>query len=710
MTSSDTGSSFPVDAFTGSEGHDMPSSTRLEAVDVSTIFKLIIEDDEGKTIVFPLIEGEFTIGRHDANAICLVERNVSRRHAKVIRKDDAIFVEDLDSYIGVRLNGERIIEQMRISEGDLVEIGDYHLALRKIDSEEEALSSQVTQALPAGSEVTEDRAAEGLDTYQLQHQWTEDQPPDFRLPDELLSQARLGKGHVNPQSTEGAKSENGGRSPLHDTLPERPSAIRREEPTGRRDESTSELPPFPGSTADINPVAPLSARGSKGDDPFLREPVDTEPGHRTGRGPPLVADKPRLVCVNTQYAGQSYSLDRKHLVIGRVDDNDIVIEHRSVSRNHAKLVASGDGQEIHDLQSANGVLVNGEEFAQTRLRSGDLIELGTVRFRFIAPGDAFRANEEEAREMRANGFEPPGVVPGGAPKSESTRRLADSDLGLASTAGTHMGLGARQSSGFGRARTAVITRVPADAGSRPPPPPKRAASRIPSNYSSGIDEDLPYPMPIRGTHVGRRAILGLIAVLSVVVVILLILLLDRGQRTYDRELEALYQQGRYDEVKVYYEAHEREFNQPMKAATLFGRALDRIESPEFDGPGVDAPPIKDSEQSVSKASEALVKEEDTKVTLSLAARTRRATQLSQQGQDALNDNALDQAEQFLTECTKLAPAFAVCHKSLGMLFAAKEQRERSLLHYSRYLELAPDSDDAGDVRAMIKAIKGTNRQ
>ena len=387
----------------------MPTSTRLEAVDVSTIFKLIIEDDEGKTIVFPLAEGEFTIGRLEKNAICLVERNVSRRHAKVVRKEDEIFVEDLDSYIGVRLNGERIAEQAQIKEGDLVEIGDYHLALRRTDAEEEAISSQVTQALPIDGEASDERPTEGLEPYPSQSQWTDDQSPDFRLPDELLSQARLAQGQTKSGPLESTVEE-GARGPLHDTLPERPSAIRRDEPK-------SELPPFPGSTADIDPVAPLSASTNRKSDPFLREPVDVDPGHRTGRGPPLVSDKPRLICVNTQYAGQSYIIDRKHLVVGRVDDNDIVIEHRSVSRNHAKLSSNGGVQEIHDLQSANGVLVNGEEFAKTRLHSGDLVELGTVRFRFIASGDSFRANEEEAREMRANGFEPPGVVPGGVSKA-----------------------------------------------------------------------------------------------------------------------------------------------------------------------------------------------------------------------------------------------------------------------------------------------------
>ena len=42
------------------------------------MFKLVIQDDEGKTTVVPLIRDEITIGRKEGNTIRLTERNVSR--------------------------------------------------------------------------------------------------------------------------------------------------------------------------------------------------------------------------------------------------------------------------------------------------------------------------------------------------------------------------------------------------------------------------------------------------------------------------------------------------------------------------------------------------------------------------------------------------------------------------------------------------------
>ena len=65
------------------------------------MFKLVIQDDEGKTTVVPLIRDEITIGRKEGNTIRLTERNVSRRHARIVRNNGAVLLEDLDSYNGI---------------------------------------------------------------------------------------------------------------------------------------------------------------------------------------------------------------------------------------------------------------------------------------------------------------------------------------------------------------------------------------------------------------------------------------------------------------------------------------------------------------------------------------------------------------------------------------------------------------------------------
>jgi pSer/pThr/pTyr-binding forkhead associated (FHA) protein len=91
--------------------------------------KLVIEDGAGTRSVVPFAD-EVTLGRgQDGVTFRLADRNVSRRHARFLRQNGTIFVEDLGSLLGTLVNGERIEGRRRLREGDVVQIGDYDLAV-----------------------------------------------------------------------------------------------------------------------------------------------------------------------------------------------------------------------------------------------------------------------------------------------------------------------------------------------------------------------------------------------------------------------------------------------------------------------------------------------------------------------------------------------------------------------------------------------------
>src|SRR6202789_2895906 len=104
------------------------------------MWKLAIEDDEGKQTVVPLTRDEYTIGRKDGNTIRLTERNVSREHARLYKKNGkgaegaaaptTVVLEDLTSYNGVFVNGLRVTHAQNLAHGDLVQIGDYRIVLQ----------------------------------------------------------------------------------------------------------------------------------------------------------------------------------------------------------------------------------------------------------------------------------------------------------------------------------------------------------------------------------------------------------------------------------------------------------------------------------------------------------------------------------------------------------------------------------------------------
>jgi pSer/pThr/pTyr-binding forkhead associated (FHA) protein len=100
------------------------------------MWKLVIEDDEGKRTVVPLTRDDYSIGRQEGNTIRLTERNVSRQHGRVRRNrtangsGNAFFLEDLRSYNGVFVNGLRVAHQQDLQNGDLIQIGDYRIVLQ----------------------------------------------------------------------------------------------------------------------------------------------------------------------------------------------------------------------------------------------------------------------------------------------------------------------------------------------------------------------------------------------------------------------------------------------------------------------------------------------------------------------------------------------------------------------------------------------------
>ena len=71
--------------------------------------------------------------------------------------------------------------------------------------------------------------------------------------------------------------------------------------------------------------------------------------------------------------------------MGRELDNTLRLPDPSISRHHCVLRKVGGGYEIQDLQSSNGVLVNGNRVQSSPLRDGDRITLGQVQLTFQDP-------------------------------------------------------------------------------------------------------------------------------------------------------------------------------------------------------------------------------------------------------------------------------------------------------------------------------------
>ena len=74
----------------------------------------------------------------------------------------------------------------------------------------------------------------------------------------------------------------------------------------------------------------------------------------------------------------THELARDIVMIGRAPLNHIVIDHPTVSAQHAALLRTGDSYSLKDLNSTNGTQINGNFVTDAELKDGDTIRFGSV--------------------------------------------------------------------------------------------------------------------------------------------------------------------------------------------------------------------------------------------------------------------------------------------------------------------------------------------
>jgi pSer/pThr/pTyr-binding forkhead associated (FHA) protein len=79
--------------------------------------------EDGSTLVHKLENEVTTIGRHPENLVVLTCPSSSGRHAVIKQAADGVYVHDLNSSNGTRVNGAEI-EEAKLKDGDRVGFGD----------------------------------------------------------------------------------------------------------------------------------------------------------------------------------------------------------------------------------------------------------------------------------------------------------------------------------------------------------------------------------------------------------------------------------------------------------------------------------------------------------------------------------------------------------------------------------------------------------
>src|SRR4051812_12912320 len=113
----------------------------------------------------------------------------------------------------------------------------------------------------------------------------------------------------------------------------------------------------------------------------------------------------RLVALND---GPDIVVDKPILLVGRHSECDIQIDSRKISRRHCCIAQVNDYLVVRDLDSTNGVRINGVRVVEGKLNNGDELTIGNHRYQ-VAWDDAAPA----APPPRPAGAGPPQPPPRG---------------------------------------------------------------------------------------------------------------------------------------------------------------------------------------------------------------------------------------------------------------------------------------------------------
>ena len=118
---------------------------------------------------------------------------------------------------------------------------------------------------------------------------------------------------------------------------------------------------------------------------------ETAVSRETSDAPKAHAVRTFMFALSTESGPRLLAFRISNLLIGRLPDNHLALNHGSVSRRHARISVKPTGVLIEDMGSQNGTTLNGVPVTSPEnVRPGDVLRIGHVPlfyFGFVAPDD-----------------------------------------------------------------------------------------------------------------------------------------------------------------------------------------------------------------------------------------------------------------------------------------------------------------------------------
>lgn len=327
---------------------------------------------------------------------------VSRKHAQLQWLDDKWIVVDLNSSYGVFVNGQKVSSQQAISVGSSIQFGTDGPVLRVVWFE---VLSPEREGHSSASNL--EPATRNLESIQAQLDFLGAEPrPPFRLTQRSIWIGREPECAIVIEGNAGMVSRKhaeirieNGETVLEDNKSFNGTLVNEQRistvtPLYHNDEIRLGMggPVLRfNSPARIAPMgASLAGQRSMAADQMADVPkTPDQPGSKTLVLKLDTAEKylPSKESAQSQLLMSIAFGEKKELTIGRDAGNDITLDGLQISKRHARLLNTVSGIVIDDLNSTNGVYINGKRVSKEIINSNDAVQIGSFLLRIDPSGN-----------------------------------------------------------------------------------------------------------------------------------------------------------------------------------------------------------------------------------------------------------------------------------------------------------------------------------
>ena len=375
----------------------------------------------GQFEIFFLPEKPVAIGRDAANDIVVDDEPVSKRHARLTFANNEMTLWDVGSKNGTFVNGERITNR-KLQPGDVVSVGKGRLIFVRDVKPDGVLTSSLA---PSAGEAGATAIFAGKEGFRPGQKFFLGKSPLFIGRDKnnnaVVDDPTVSSFHLQIAKTpEGVKiqdlnsvsgvSVDGEKIAMaqlepDDTITFGKFSLFCEQILGKRGTGA---PKAAAAKKDLSATIATSAEALEGagkpsqlgaallqelEDKAVHPVSSPTEGLPPSARPTAMPKQPtppppsrapralRLTCLAGPVKDKTYRLGKRKLTVGRDPSSDIFLDELSVSRSHARIrPLEGGGVEIVDMNSRNGVEVNGKKAKAHRLNPGDKVALGKCLF------------------------------------------------------------------------------------------------------------------------------------------------------------------------------------------------------------------------------------------------------------------------------------------------------------------------------------------